>query len=45
MKLRKNKGMISFDVECAGAGDIISMAGLKSPSIGHTIANVEVLNY
>ncbi|KAL4573199.1 hypothetical protein LXL04_019998 [Taraxacum kok-saghyz] len=43
VKLRKNKGMVSFDVECAGAGDIISMAGLKSPSIGHTVASVEVM--
>lgn len=30
-------------IEAAGAGDIISMAGLASPSIGHTIANTEVL--
>ncbi|KAI7745558.1 hypothetical protein M8C21_031562 [Ambrosia artemisiifolia] len=43
VKLRKNKGMVSFDVDCAGAGDIISVAGLKSPSIGHTVANVEVM--
>ncbi|PWA99311.1 elongation factor family protein [Artemisia annua] len=43
VKLRKNKGMVSFDVESAGAGDIISLAGLKIPSIGHTIANVEVI--
>jgi len=42
VKLRKNKGMVSYDVDSAGAGDIISMAGLKSPSIGHTVANVEV---
>ncbi|KAK9076794.1 hypothetical protein SSX86_005128 [Deinandra increscens subsp. villosa] len=42
VKLRKNKGMVSFDVDCAGAGDIITVAGLKSPSIGHTVANVEV---
>ncbi|KAD4981712.1 hypothetical protein E3N88_18383 [Mikania micrantha] len=43
VKLRKNKGMVSFDVDCAGAGDIISVAGLKSPSIGHTVANIEVM--
>lgn len=29
-------------IDSAGAGDIISMAGLMSPSIGHTVANVEV---
>ena len=29
-------------IDNAGAGDIISMAGLASPSIGHTVANVEV---
>lgn len=34
--------MVSFDVDSAGAGDIISVAGLKSPSIGHTVAHVEV---
>lgn len=29
-------------VESAGAGDIVSMAGLANPSIGHTVANTEV---
>ena len=29
-------------VDSAGAGDIVSMAGLASPSIGHTVANAEV---
>lgn len=29
-------------VETAGAGDIISMAGLAAPAIGHTVANSEV---
>ena len=29
-------------IDSAGAGDIISVAGLTSPSIGHTVANVEV---
>ena len=29
-------------IDSAGAGDIISMAGLASPAIGHTVANVEV---
>lgn len=28
--------------DCAGAGDIISMAGLTSPLIGHTVAAAEV---
>ncbi|KAM1244355.1 hypothetical protein ACFX1X_036157 [Malus domestica] len=31
-------------IECAGAGDIVSMAGLTScPSIGHTVASVETM--
>lgn len=29
-------------VETAGAGDIISMAGLAAPAIGHTVSNSEV---
>lgn len=29
-------------IEAAGAGDIISMAGLSGPAIGHTVANPEV---
>lgn len=29
-------------IDSAGAGDIISMAGMASPVIGHTVANVEV---
>lgn len=29
-------------IDSAGAGDIISMAGLASPSIGHTVTTVEV---
>lgn len=32
-------------IDSAGAGDIVSMAGLTSPSIGHTVANVEVCFY
>ena len=32
-------------IDCAGAGDIISMAGLASPSIGHTVSNTEVCFY
>lgn len=38
----KKKGTSMVPVDSAGAGDIISMAGLTSPSIGHTVANVEV---
>ncbi|PON81589.1 GTP-binding protein TypA [Trema orientale] len=41
-KLMKKKGTSMALIESAGAGDIISMAGLASPSIGHTVANVEV---
>ena len=29
-------------IDCAGAGDIVSIAGLTTPSIGHTVANAEV---
>lgn len=38
----KKKGTNMVLIDSAGAGDIISMAGLTSPSIGHTVANVEV---
>ncbi|KAL5730593.1 hypothetical protein ACHQM5_003396 [Ranunculus cassubicifolius] len=41
-KLMKKKGTHMISIESAGAGDIISMAGLSNPSIGHTVANVEV---
>lgn len=40
MKPKGSKDRIS--IECAGAGDIISVAGLSSPIIGDTVANVEV---
>jgi GTP-binding protein len=43
IKLMKKKGTTMVTVEAAGAGDIISMAGLASPAIGHTVANSEVL--
>lgn len=39
----KKKGTSTVIIDCAGAGDIILMAGLMTPSIGHTVANVEVL--
>lgn len=38
----KKKGTSVASVESAGAGDIVSMAGLASPAIGHTISTVEV---
>lgn len=38
----KKKGTSIVSVDSAGAGDIICMAGLASPSIGHTVANTEV---
>lgn len=37
---KKGTGMVSVD--CAGAGDIVCIAGLASPSIGHTVASTEV---
>ncbi|KAG9446813.1 hypothetical protein H6P81_012941 [Aristolochia fimbriata] len=42
VKLMKKKGMKMASVDCAGAGDIVSLAGLTSPSIGHTVATMEV---
>lgn len=38
----KKKGTSMVTVESAGAGDIISMAGLAAPAIGHTVSNSEV---
>lgn len=38
----KKKGTSLVLVDYAGAGDIISMSGLGSPSIGHTVSSVEV---
>ncbi|MBA0781325.1 hypothetical protein Gotri_002258, partial [Gossypium trilobum] len=43
VKLMKKKGTSMVLIDSAGAGDIISMAGLGSPSIGHTVANTEVM--
>lgn len=40
----KKKGTNMVLTDCAGAGDIISIAGLSSPAIGHTVATVEVFN-
>lgn len=42
VKLMKKKGTSTALIDCAGAGDIISLAGLSSPSIGHTVSSVEV---
>ncbi|KAH7577007.1 hypothetical protein JRO89_XS01G0190400 [Xanthoceras sorbifolium] len=41
LKLMKKKGTIMVLIDSAGAGDIISMAGMTKPSIGHTLANPE----
>ncbi|KAK2973262.1 hypothetical protein RJ640_001918 [Escallonia rubra] len=43
LKLMKRKGTSTLLMDSAGAGDIVSMAGLASPSIGHTVANLEVM--
>lgn len=42
IKLMKKRGTSIVLIDSAGAGDIVSMAGLAAPAIGHTIANVEV---
>uniref|UniRef100_A0A6N2LT94 Tr-type G domain-containing protein n=1 Tax=Salix viminalis TaxID=40686 RepID=A0A6N2LT94_SALVM len=42
-KLMKKKGTSMALIDSAGAGDIISMAGMTSPVIGNTVANVEVM--
>ncbi|ESW04683.1 hypothetical protein PHAVU_011G116300 [Phaseolus vulgaris] len=44
VKLMKKKGTNMVLTDCAGAGDIISFAGLSSPSIGHTVATVEIMS-
>lgn len=41
-KLMKKKGTGMVLIDSAGAGDIISIAGMTKPSIGHTVANTEV---
>lgn len=45
LKLMKKKGTNMVLIDSAGAGDIVSMAGLTCPSIGHTVASVEVCCY
>ncbi|KAG0456514.1 hypothetical protein HPP92_024302 [Vanilla planifolia] len=42
IKLMKKKGTNVVPIDIAAAGDIISVAGLATPSIGHTVATVEV---
>ncbi|KAL0301430.1 UNVERIFIED_CONTAM: 50S ribosomal subunit assembly factor BipA [Sesamum radiatum] len=42
VKLMKKKGTCTLSVDSACAGDIVSMAGLTCPAIGHTISNVEL---
>ncbi|KAG5020834.1 hypothetical protein GLYMA_06G285200v4 [Glycine max] len=44
VKLMKKKGTNMVLTDCAGAGDIISIAGLSSPAIGHTVATVEIMS-
>ncbi|XP_058730427.1 uncharacterized protein LOC131602357 [Vicia villosa] len=44
VKLMKKKGTAMVVTDCAGAGDIISIAGLASPSIGHTVTTVEIMS-
>lgn len=39
----KKKGTTIVSIDAAGAGDIICMAGLTAPSIGHTVASAEVI--
>ncbi|KAG6385365.1 hypothetical protein SASPL_154199 [Salvia splendens] len=43
VKLMKKKGTSNVSIDSAGAGDIVSMAGLTSPVIGNSIANVGVM--
>lgn len=43
IKLMKKNGMTSVLVDNAGAGDIVSIAGVSQPSIGHTVASVDVI--
>ncbi|AES89737.2 putative protein-synthesizing GTPase [Medicago truncatula] len=44
VKVMKKKGTTMVVTDCAGAGDIISIAGLSSPSIGHTVTTVEIMS-
>ncbi|CAK8577084.1 unnamed protein product [Lathyrus sativus] len=44
VKLMKKKGTAMVVMDSAGAGDIISIAGLSSPSIGHTVTSVEIMS-
>eukprot|EP00249_Psilotum_nudum_P022715 c28620_g1_i1 orf=1236-2924(-) len=42
VKLMKKRGTGTSIVDSAGAGDIVSVAGLNNLSIGHTVSSVEV---
>lgn len=39
----KRKGTTTVSVDSAGAGDVVSVAGLSQPVIGNTVASVEVI--
>lgn len=41
----KKKGTSMVLVDSVGAGDIVSVAGLTKPAIGHTVADVEVCQF
>ncbi|WCJ30871.1 50S ribosomal subunit assembly factor BipA [Euphorbia peplus] len=43
LKLMKKRGTSVVLIDSAGAGDIVSMAGMSSPSIGHTVTSVDVM--
>ncbi|CAJ2645724.1 50S ribosomal subunit assembly factor BipA isoform X2 [Trifolium pratense] len=44
VKVMKKRGTTMIVTDCAGAGDIVSIAGLSSPSIGHTVTSVEIMS-
>ncbi|KAK2434447.1 elongation factor family protein [Trifolium repens] len=44
LKVMKRRGTSMIVTDCAGAGDIVSIAGLSSPSIGHTVTTVEIMS-
>ncbi|KAK2380825.1 elongation factor family protein [Trifolium repens] len=44
VKVMKRRGTSMIVTDCAGAGDIVSIAGLSSPSIGHTVTTVEIMS-
>lgn len=42
VKLMKRRGTATVSVDCAGAGDIVSLCGLSNPTIGSTVSAIEV---